>query len=192
MDFKKRIKIFMRKLLSLSMLSMGAFVFAQEVASVEKALTGVQIGLFGVDLYHETKLADEISLRGQVSLNPGIWGGDMYSNTGFALTPSLSLGPKYYYNLKKRSADGKNISNNSANYFSVQVDYFPNWFVISSVKGLEVNDAIYFTPNYGIRRNFAKNFNYEFRAGIGIGKIFKGDYSVQARPDLSLKVGYDF
>lgn len=182
----------MKKLFLLSMLSSGAFLFAQEVAGVQKSLTGAQIGLFGVDLYHEAKLADEISLRGQVALNPSIWGGDLYSRTGFALTPSVSLAPKYYYNLKKRSADGKDISNNSANYLSLQIDYFPNWFVISNVKGLEVNDAVYFTPNYGIRRSFARNFNYEFRAGVGIGKIFKGDYSVQTRLDLSLKVGYDF
>ena len=167
-------------------------VFSQETASIEKSLTGVQVGFFGLDFYNEARLSEEISLRSQFSLNPSIWGGDLYSNTGFALTPSLSVTPKYYYNLKKRSGKGKNTTNNSANYLSLKVDYFPNWFVISNVKGLAVNDAVYFTPNYGFRRNFAKNFNYEFRVGIGFGKIFKENYGTQTRPELSFKVGYDF
>ena len=182
----------MKKIILLCFFGISTSIFAQENASVEKSLTGVQVGLFGADVYNEAKLAEEWVLRSQFSLNSSIWGGDLYSNTGFALTPSLSIAPKYYYNLKKRSENGKNTTNNSANYLSLRIDYFPNWFVISNVKNLSVNDGIFFTPTYGIRRNFAENFNYEFRAGLGFGTLFKGNYGTQTRLDLSFKVGYDF
>jgi hypothetical protein len=182
----------MKKIITTTILLIGLLLSAQQKAGVERSLTGIQIGILGLDIYNEARLTDELVLRSQFSLNPSIWGGDLYSKTGFALTPSISLAPKYYYNIKKRQQEGKNTANNSANYFSLKIEYFPNWFVISNTKDLSVNDAIYFTPNYGFRRNFATNFNYEFRAGIGFGKIFKGNYGVQARPELSFKVGYDF
>lgn len=166
--------------------------FSQEKNSIQKSVTGLQVGLFGADLYNEFKISNEIALRSQFSLNPSIWGGDLYSKTSFALSPSISLMPKYYYNIKKRSEKEKNTDNNSANYLSLKIEYFPDWFVISNASDISVNDAIYFTPNYGFRRSFAKQFNYEFRAGLGIGKILKSNYQTQLRPELSFKVGYDF
>ena len=182
----------MKKIILAIILATGISTSAQENTSVEKSLTGVQVGLFGADIYNETKLAEEWVLRSQFSLNSSVFGGDLYSSTGFALTPSLSVAPKYYYNLNKRSEKGKNTKNNAANYLSLGIEYFPDWFVLSNVKNLSVNDGIFFTPTYGIRRNFAENFNYEFRAGLGFGTLFKGDFGTQSRLDLSFKVGYDF
>lgn len=182
----------MKKILLLCFFNITTSIFAQEEISLEKSITGIQVGLFGAYVYNETKIAEKWVLRSQFTLNSSIFGGNLYSNNGFALTPSLSVASKYYYNINKRSEQGKNIKNNAANYVSLKVDYFPNWFVISNVKNLEVNDGIFLTPNYGIRRNFAKNFNYEFRAGLGFGTLFKGNYGLQTRLDLSLKVGYDF
>ncbi|OWK74595.1 hypothetical protein CBW16_04105 [Flavobacteriaceae bacterium JJC] len=182
----------MRKILSISLLAVGAAVLAQEKASVEKSVTGIQIGLFGAELYNEAKLSDAVSLRSQLALYPSIWGGDLYSKTGFALAPAISVAPKYYYNLQKRSEAGKNISNNSGNYIAAVVEYVPNWFVISNVSGIEVNEMISFIPTWGLRRNFAENFNYEFKAGLGIGKILQKGYDTQVVPELSFKIGYDF
>lgn len=183
----------MKKIFLIFGMLITGVVFSQEKNNtVQKSITGLQIGFFGLDAYNEFKISDVIVLRTQFSLNPSIWGGDMYSKTNFAFTPSISLAPKYYYNLAKRNEKGKNTTNNSATYISLKIEYFPNWFVISNTRDLIVNDAIYFIPNYGFRRNFAKNFNYEFRAGLGIGKILKSNYQTQVRPELSFKVGYDF
>ncbi len=106
--------------------------------------------------------------------------------------PEISLIPKYYYNLNRRLEKEKNIKNNSGNYLALDITYTPNWFVISNVKGIEVNEMISFVPTWGLRRNFAKNFNYEFKAGLGIGKILQKGYATQAVPELSFKIGYDF
>ncbi|WP_313028469.1 hypothetical protein [Soonwooa sp.] len=183
----------MKKIFFLFGILMGILGFSQTSnASVEKSVTGLQIGFLGVDIYNELKISDAIALRSQFSLNPSIWGGDLYTRTNFAFSPSISLMPKYYYNTDGRVGKGKNITNNSANYLALKIEYFPDWFVISNADNVMVNDAIYFTPNYGIRRNFGKQFNYEFRIGLGIGKILKDNYPTQLRPDLSFKIGYDF
>lgn len=162
-------------------------------ATVEKSVTGAQIGLFGLDIYNEAKLTDKIALRSEASLFPAIWGGDMYAKTGFAFYPALTLQPKYYYNIAKRAENGKNTKNNSANYFGLQVRYIPNWFVISNDKNLSLTNQLNFIPTFGIRRNFAENFNYEFKTGFGYGTTIGYDKNVSgAVLDLSIKIGYDF
>ena len=182
----------MKKIFLLGVICLNILAFSQEKASVEKSLTGIQIGLFGAEFYNEARLSENFSLRSQLELYPSIWGGDMYSKTGFALAPAISLTPKFYYNLQKRRDAGKNISNNSGNYISLKVEYIPDWFVISNTRNITVSETISLVPTWGLRRKFAKNFNYEFKAGLGIGKILKKGYSTQVVPDLSFKIGYDF
>lgn len=182
----------MKRLLLVISLLIGLQAYSQEKTGLEKSVTGIQIGFFGAEFYNEARLSESFTLRSQLELYPSIWGGDMYSKTGFALAPAISLTPKYYYNLQKRKDSGKNISNNSGNYISLKLEYIPNWFVISNTKDITVSETISLVPTWGLRRNFAKNFNYEFKAGLGIGKILKKGYSTQVVPDLSFKLGYDF
>lgn len=181
----------MKRLLTVSLLAFGAGIFAQEKASVEKSLTGIQVGLFGAELYNEVRLSDRFLLRSQIALYPSIWGGEMYNKTGFALAPALSLSPKFYYNLDKRLEMNKNIKNNSGNYVSVKIEYMPDLFVISNVNGIEVQPTFAIIPHWGLRKNFADNFNYEFRAGLGIAKVSQR-HGMIAQPELSFKIGYDF
>lgn len=181
-----------KTILLLGMLSISALSNAQ-ITTVEKSITGAQIGLFGLDVYNEAKFADKVALRSEASLFPAIWGGDMYAKTGFAFYPAISLQPKYYYNIAKRAENGKNTKNNSANYLGLQVRYIPNWFVISNDKNLSLTNQINFIPTFGIRRNFAENFNYEFKAGFGYGTTIGNDKNLSGGIlDLSIKIGYDF
>ena len=186
----------MKKLaLTFSFLTVANFANAQTESgqTVEKSVTGAQIGLFGLDLYNESRLADKFALRSELSLFPAIWGGDMYPKTGFAFYPGITLQPKYYYNIAKRAENGKNIKNNSANYFGLQVRYVPNWFVISNYDDIQNNSSLNFIPTYGFRRNFAENFNYEFRGGLGYGTTLGLDKNTSGLSlDLSFKIGYDF
>lgn len=183
----------MKKQIYLMVFALVSLAGKAQNTGVEKNVAGIQVGLFGADLYNETKLSEKISLRAEASLFPAIWGGDIYAKTGFAFYPALTLQPKFYYNIGKRSENGKNIKNNSANYFGLQVRYVPDWFVISNEKNLSLSNQINFIPTYGFRRNFAEKFNYEFKAGIGYGTTIGYDRNFsQAVIDLSIKVGYDF
>ena len=181
-----------KKLLLFSISLITIYGKAQD-SDVEKNITGVQIGLFGLDIYNETKIANNTTLRAEASLFPAIWGGDLYSKTGFAFYPALTLQPKYYYNIEKRAEKGKNTKNNAGNYFGLQVRYIPNWFVISNSQNVALSNQINFIPTFGFRRNFAENFNYEFKAGLGYGTTFGEKFNESgAVLDLSIKVGYDF
>lgn len=182
----------MKKLFFVFAIASSAIITAQEKASLEKSLTGVQVGFFGANVYNETRLSENIALRSEISLYPSIWGGDLYSKTGFALTPAISVSPKWYYNLQKRADKGKSTTNNSGNYWSAKLEYIPDWFVISNTKDIRVNPTLALIPNWGIRRNFAQNFNYELRLGLGAGKILKEGYNLQVMPEISFKIGYDF
>lgn len=184
----------MRKIISVLSIFIFSLLFSQEKEKIklDKSIIGFQIGLFGGDLYNEARISNNISIRTQISLNPSLWGGDLYSETGFALTPSISISPKIYYNLNKRAEKGYNTINNSGNFFSAKLEYTPNLFVISNNKDVYVNEMISLVPSYGLRRNFASNFNYELTLGIGVGKILKRNYDLQVIPSISFKVGYDF
>lgn len=82
-----------------------SFCSKAQNSTVEKNITGAQIGLFGLDFYNETRLADKIALRAEASLFPAIWGGDLYGKTGFAFYPALTLQPKFYYNIGRYPPD---------------------------------------------------------------------------------------
>lgn len=181
----------MNKILSIIVLLTSLLLSAQEKASVEKSVTGVQIGLFGTEFYNEAKLSDQFALRSEASLNPAIFGGSFYSKTGFIFYPEISLIPKYYYNLNRRLEKGKNIKNNSGNYLALDITYTPDWFVISNYDNIQMSNILTIIPTYGIRRNFAKNFNYEAKFGLGYGTNL--DYKDSgAAINLSFKIGYDF
>lgn len=187
----------MRKLL-LAALFCSSLAWAQTslpstLTSVEKSITGVQAGFLGISVYNESRFANDIALRSSANLNAGFWFGDEIES-GFILAPELSLEPKYYYNLERRARKGKSTARNSGNYISLDVKYFPDWFVISSEKDLNVLSSIGIVPTYGIRREFGSNFNYEFKVGFGYGFLLDSAYSSSASPlgNLSFKIGYDF
>ena len=185
-----------RRILFPCFLFVATFAQAQE-STLGKNITGVQVGLFEFDVYNEARIADKISLRAEIALFPAIWGGDLYdTKSGFALYPAFTLVPKYYYNVNRRVEKGKNTKNNAANYLGLQIRYLPGW-VMSNHKDMGLPSQINFIPTYGLRRNFLKKFNYEFKVGLGYGfgraELFGMDMNVSSPvADLSFKVGYDF
>ena len=181
-----------RKMILLFLSVFGYICFAQTNNShATKNITGVQLGLLNVGIYDELRMTDDFVLRGDFMLNSAIWGGAMYPKTGFALYPTIVVTPKYYYNFNRRIEKGRNIRNNSANYLALGFSYTPNWFVLSNEKSIAVSNFITIVPLYGIRRNFAENFNYEAKFGLGYGKNIDTQKS-SAVLQLGISIGYDF
>ncbi|WP_435261107.1 hypothetical protein [Tenacibaculum sp. nBUS_03] len=180
------------KLLLLIVIALSVSSFAQEKeVSVEKSIFGVQAGLFGIWGYNEVKLSNTISLRTELGINMGIWGGTSYPKTGYILFPTVSVEPRYYYNLNRRAKLNKKTANNNGNFFSLKTNFNPNLFTISNYNNSYVHNHITVIPKWGLRRSFAKNFEYEFSAGIGYVYDFemnKGGTGL----DLGFRVGYRF
>jgi hypothetical protein len=169
---------------------------AQSV-SVEKAVYGIQIGTFGIWGNLESKLSNSISLRSEVGFDSGIWGGSFYPETGYIITPVLTLEPRLYYNLNARVKKSKSIINNSGNFISLKTSYHPNWFAISNYDNVQIVPDLSIISTWGIRRSIGKHFNYETGIGIGYRYYFakSAGYisnSSGGTVNLDLRIGYSF
>lgn len=159
--------------------------------SVEKSFFGIQAGLFGAFVYNESKLSNNIALRTEVGMLMGLWGGTAFPKTGIVFTPTISIEPRYYYNLERRVKKGKNITTNSANYFSLKTNYNPDFFVISNYDNVKVNSHITVVPKWGLRRSIGSNFDFEISTGLG----YTYDFEVKEGRgyiDLGARIGYHF
>ncbi|MBX0334471.1 hypothetical protein K3G39_14610 [Pontibacter sp. HSC-14F20] len=183
-------------LLTLALLSLALVSKAQD-ASVERSISGIQVGFLGIWAHNEARLSNKLALRSEAGFTSGIFGGSFYDKTGFILTPMFFLEPKLYYNLNKRSLKSKEISGNSGNFISLRTAYIPDWFVISNYDNINVLHQVTIIPTWGIRRNIGAHFNYETGVGLGYRHVFaKGaGYSENTREvefDLRLRIGYRF
>ena len=174
----------------------------QEV-SVEKNLYGAQLGLLSTGFYCETLLYRKISLRTEIGLTLVVSTKDyedpsIEDENSTLIVPYVTLEPRWYYGLDRRKRLGKKIYNNSSNYVSLANSYFSNKTPIINNGNFDVVSAITVIPKYGIRRAFAKHFNYEFSAGIGYQyNIFSSTNSCncdhnQTEIDIQARIGYDF
>lgn len=166
-------------------------------ASVEKSVFGAQTGVLGIWAYNELKLADQFALRTEIGLDADFWGGVFNNGNGFLLTPVLTLEPRFYYNIRKRSEKSKTIAGNSGNFISLKTSYHPNLFVISSRSGIEIIPDLSIIPTWGIRRSIGQHFNYEFGVGIGYEYIYYKSIGLNkndrdATANLHVRIGYQF
>ncbi len=183
-------------LLTLTLCGLTLFAKAQE-NSVEKSTFGVETGFLGLWANHEARLSNKFTLRTEIGLNAGILGGSAYEGSKFVLTPVITLEPRWYYNLDKRKANSKDISNNSGNFFALKTSYNPDWFAISDAENANPLSSFSITPTFGIRRNIGNHFYFETGIGVGYRHYF-GDEAVNLelkdKLDLNvhLRFGYKF
>ncbi|RWW99572.1 hypothetical protein [Flavobacterium cerinum] len=183
------------------LMAFGCMNAQETTASVEKSLFNIQTGV-GIWASHEGRLANQWALRTEVGLD--MWSYEIHRynslaerETGIFFAPSISVEPRWYYNLQKRADNGRHTSNNSANFLTVAVKYSPDWFKTSGPDDISLPNQISFVPKWGIRRAIAKSsFNYELGAGLGpiwylSGKNGLND-SADIMFDIHLRIGYTF
>lgn len=195
----------MKKIIVLGFVLISFIAKAQEAkkVSVEKNLYGVQLGIVNASFYYETKLDRKISLRTEAGL-------ELYSstkeyddptiedNTTTQFSPYLAIEPRWYYGLDRRKRLGKKIYNNSSNYVSLTARYTSSNTPIAQNGDFDIVPAFSIVPKYGIRRAFAKHFNYEFSGGVGYQyNIFSKSKGCDCDHnntvvDLQIRIGYDF
>jgi hypothetical protein len=168
------------------------FIFSQEksIGSVEKSIFGVQIGTLGGWIHNEFKLSSEFSLRTEVGINFGLIGGEIHNGTKLISAPSISLEPRWYYNLSDRALKNRNTSKNSANFLTLGIHYFPS---VNTSK-YNVISQVSFIPKWGIKRTLGNHFTYEAGIGLGYTLLLDKDYVSNKNTigDLHLRIGYTF
>ncbi|MDQ7960292.1 hypothetical protein [Flavobacterium lindanitolerans] len=173
-------------------------IFAQDY-SVEKSTFSFQTGFFGFWLNNESRLSDKVTLKTEIGLDVFTQkNNDNEGSVDFdALVPVITFEPRWYYNLEKRGAKGKNIHNNAANFIALTVSYHPDWFVITGVENAYLNHQVAVVPKWAMKRNIGKSdFTYELGAGLGYNFIFNKKYpfddSGEVWFDLHARIGYIF
>ncbi|NVK51365.1 MAG: hypothetical protein HWD85_00410 [Flavobacteriaceae bacterium] len=187
----------MKKIKLAIVLSLVSLSFYAQNASVEKSIFGIQTGFLGVWVHNEARLSNQFALRSEIGLDTGIQGSDSFNNTKFVLSPTITLEPRWYYNLDKRLEKGKSIKGNSGNFLSIKTSFHPDWFVISNRDNVQVTPDISIIPTWGIRRTIGKHFTYETGIGLGYVSYFPKDINTFGKVNkmglnLHLRIGYQF
>lgn len=109
------------------------------------------------------------------------------SNIKMQIRPEINFSYKYYYNIRKRFKDNKNIDNNSANYVGSS---FTSYLSPLNMKGYNNKDFLMGLYLYwGLNRNLGtKGFQYNFLVGPGIGSKELSDSDVS----LYIKTGFSY
>lgn len=193
----------MKKSFVLAFVLMSFMVKAQEEVSVEKKLLGIQLGYINTSFQYETKLDRKITLLSEVGITLATSKKDyvdpnIKDERVSVIAPYLNLEPRWYYGLDRREKFGRNTKHNSSNYVAFSTSYVSNKTPIVHSGNFDIVSALYVIPKYGIRRAFAKNFNYEFSAGLGyqynIFSVNGGCNCDHADTviDIQARIGYNF
>lgn len=176
-------------ILSLLMISKS---YTQSKATVEKSIFGVETGFLGFWINNEFKLASSISLKSELGIDAGLFGGGT-NKIGTVLVPVLTLEPRYYYNLQKRRNNNKTTRNNSANFLALNLK-FQSDISITSNKEIDVVSNINVIPKWSLRRTIGDHFHYETGFGIGYRYFLEkvNSNTGEIAVDLHLRVGYNF
>lgn len=144
-------------------------------------------------LSYEKKISQQItiySMLGLVYYGKGattyitIFGPSEY----YAITPQITVQPRFYYNLDKRAASDKNVDNNSANYVGFAARFFHQSFFLSNSDRFSRGPAVLdLMLSYGLQRSFFNRMNFDLAIQPGI-EISQGqaDFFV----GLNLQLGF--
>lgn len=164
----------------ITLLCVGKTVAQDTIPSVEKSITGIQLG-DGLVFTYEHKLSKTIALRAEGGVGLMFIGEEEWfsnsENTSLALLPTFTLEPRWYYNLGRRVRKGKDIARNRANYFSLYTNYNVGWGAVEVEGNMDETPSMFVvSPMWGLRRTLGKHFNYEVGAGIGYAYVTKYDH----------------
>ncbi|MDO6801124.1 hypothetical protein Q4595_01555 [Wenyingzhuangia sp. 1_MG-2023] len=163
-----------------------------EKVSVVKNLYNIQTG-FGLWVNNETKLTQEVALRSELGLS-----GAYQKRSGesvLAFVPGVSVEPRWYFNLKKRYQEGKDVAFNCANYWSVKAFYVSDAFIIATNNAELERNNLNVTVNWGLKRNLNANWHYELGVGLGADVLYKetDGFLTQDSPfvgSFTVRIGY--
>ena len=178
----------MKKLLIILVAIFGITTIKAQQPSVERSIWGVQVGGLTVRAYNETRLSNNIALR----VEAGYVGNALmsFSLWHFVAYPEISVQPRFYYNLQRRHQNGRVISNNAADFLTLNIFAVPRWGWVASDDAGDIIGGVGFAPMWGMRRNLDNHFKYEL--GAGVGYIFGFDGGSGVLPRLHFRIGYRF
>lgn len=177
----------------LLVVTFGTKSISQNKGNLEKSIFGIETGFLGFWVNNENRLIYNLSLKSELGLDAGFFGGASDTKIGTVLVPVVTLEPRYYYNIDKRARHNKTTSNNNANFVALNLKYQPNLFIISN-NDVDAVSNISIIPKWSIRRSIGNHFHYETGFGLGYRYFLEKTYNEKGETavDLHLRIGYNF
>jgi hypothetical protein len=159
----------MKNAIMLAMFLIGIIKLnAQE--SVEKHQ--VKINFLLPSISYERALSSKSTLYSEFGTSFGIYGPIF---EGVAVIPFLNEEFRYYYNLEKRSANGKRILGNSGSFLAINAIY--NFRSLNTGATLTSQSADFaIVPNWGFQHTGKKGFSTGLNLGYGYGFSENGNH----------------
>lgn len=137
---------------------------AQNKTAVEKNLIKLNLLLPGV--VYEHGFNEKNTLYSELSIDFG-YRNNSFSGNSWIFLPFINEQFRHYYNLEKRSLNGKRTAGNSGNFLALNAIY--------NFKSFSTNDNNYgyndssfiIAPVWGMQRTYKHNFNLGLNAGVG-------------------------
>ena len=159
-----------------SVLTLAVVFTTSIIYSQQKHYFEAGIYLIGADLSYERNLSNKFSIKSSLGYNGSIYKTNEHI---FVLQPNIIIQPRFYYNKDKRSLKGKNTDYNSANFFSLNLEYLTSELNISNA-GFYEPELFTIGTGWNLRRRIkSTKFVYEFSTGIvynyNINRIYSED-----------------
>lgn len=174
-----------RMIIGFVVLLSGHIVNAQD-ASV-RSLSKIEAGLGGVGLGYEAKLSKRLTIDvaggigGVYVVKEGLIEYSVFRDDRWRTALYASVNPRFYYNLEKRVASEKDISNNSANYLGVKV---------KAAFGDKLFNAVLINGHWGLQRSLGKSKKWLINTHAGVGYITDTWYWNTIYPSIDFKLAY--
>lgn len=127
-----------------------------------------------VGLSFEKKISQQISIYSMLGFVYYGKGANTYitlfgPSEYYAITPQITVQPRFYHNIKRRAALDKNIAFNSANYVGFATRFFHQSFFLSNSDRLPRGPAVLdLMLSYGLQRTFFNRMNFDIAIQPGI------------------------
>lgn len=162
----------MKKFILFIMLFCALFCYAQNdegsVPNLEN-LFSANINVIGAGFTYERVVGEKFTTHFNASyqlvgLSPG--SGDN-GDIDLTFAGNFSLAGRYYYNRERRLNKGKKLTQNAGNYLAGEFQVIPDFLINTEEDFINYLTTYTVGAKYGLRRNIAKNLNYEFEFGVG-------------------------
>ncbi len=174
----------MKKILTVLFLCIIFNAQSQESKHVENIFS-IKAGAIGAWISYEKAFDAKFTVNSEIGYEGGMLKGTD-DKIDYVFTTILSVEPRYYYNLNKRQAKGKNTNKNSANYLGAELLYVPDIFSATNRNNVYINKALSIIPKYGLRRSITNKLIFEFAFGVGYSWIENSQNGLTATMDLRI------
>lgn len=158
---------------------------AQDNLTVEK--NSVKLNLLLPGVVYEHGFNEKNTLYSELSTGL-VYRNSSFLGNGWYFIPVINEQFRHYYNIEKRSLNGKRTAGNSANFFALNAIYNFKSLTTNSNYGY-YNPSFVLGPVWGFQRTYKHNFNINLN--LGLGHVFQKDVKTKTvAPIINFSLGW--